>query len=213
MYNANTPLADDLPSSRQLLRSTLLAAIAAAALLITVVLPAEYGIDPTGVGRTLRLTEMGEIKKQLAAEAEADAAAAPPIAQVTSSAATTAVPTAVPQAPAPLIEAPQTAPWRDEMSVTLTPGEGAEIKLRMQAGDKAEYHWVVEGGMVNFDTHGDGGGRSISYEKGRGVPQDEGELVAAFTGNHGWYWRNRGQSDVTLVLRTRGTYSDIKRAI
>ena len=65
------------------------------------------------------------------------------------------------------------------MRVKLTPGEGAEIKLRMQAGDKAEYHWVVEGGMVNFDTHGDGGGRSISYEKGRGVPQDEGELVAA----------------------------------
>lgn len=208
MYNSITPPAAELPSSRQLLRSTLLAAIAAAVLLVAVVLPAEYGIDPTGVGRVLRLTEMGEIKKQLAAEAEADAQAAP-LAQAPVSAA----PTAAPQAPAPAVEAAQAAPWRDEMRVKLTPGEGAEIKLRMQAGDKAEYHWVVEGGMVNFDTHGDGGGRSISYEKGRGVQQDEGELVAAFTGNHGWYWRNRGQADVTLVLRTRGTYSDIKRAI
>jgi len=208
MYNANTPLSADLPSSRQLLRSTLLAAIAAAVLLITVVLPAEYGIDPTGVGRTLRLTEMGEIKQQLAAEAESDAAP-PPVAQASSNAA----PTAVPQAAAPAVEAATTAPWRDEMSVTLTPGEGAEIKLRMQAGDKADFRWVVQGGAVNFDTHGDGGGRSISYEKGRGVAEDEGELVAAFTGNHGWYWRNRGQADVTLVLRTRGTYSDIKRAI
>lgn len=208
MYNANTPLSADLPSSRQLLRSTLLAAIAAAVLLITVVLPAEYGIDPTGVGRTLRLTEMGEIKQQLAAEAESDAAAAP-MAQASSNAA----PTAVPQAAAPAVEAATTAPWRDEMSVTLTPGEGAEIKLRMQAGDKADFRWVVQGGAVNFDTHGDGGGRSISYEKGRGVAEDDGELVAAFTGNHGWYWRNRGQADVTLVLRTRGTYSDIKRAI
>jgi hypothetical protein len=208
MYNANTPLSADLPSSRQLLRSTLLAAIAAAVLLITVVLPAEYGIDPTGVGRTLRLTEMGEIKQQLAAEAESDAAAAP-MAQASSNAA----PTAVPQAAAPAVEAATTAPWRDEMSVTLTPGEGAEIKLRMQAGDKADFRWVVQGGAVNFDTHGDGGGRSISYEKGRGVAEDQGELVAAFTGNHGWYWRNRGQADVTLVLRTRGTYSDIKRAI
>ena len=208
MYNANTPLSADLPSSRQLLRSTLLAAIAAAVLLITVVLPAEYGIDPTGVGRTLRLTEMGEIKQQLAAEAESDAAP-PPVAQASSNAA----PTAVPQAAAPAVEAATTAPWRDEMSVTLTPGEGAEIKLRMQAGDKADFRWVVQGGAANFDTHGDGGGRSISYEKGRGVPADEGELVAAFTGNHGWYWRNRGQANVTLVLRTRGTYSDIKRAI
>lgn len=208
MYNSITPPPAELPTSRQLLRSTLLAAIAAAVLLVAVVLPAEYGIDPTGVGRVLRLTEMGEIKKQLAAEAEADAQAAP-LAQAPASAA----PTAAPQAPAPAVEAAQATPWRDEMRVKLTPGEGAEIKLRMQAGDKAEYHWVVEGGMVNFDTHGDGGGRSISYEKGRGVPQDEGELLAAFTGNHGWYWRNRGQADVTLILRTRGTYSDIKRAI
>ncbi len=207
MYNSNIPLPEDLPSSRQLLRSTLLAAVSAAVLLITVVLPAEYGIDPTGIGRVLRLTEMGEIKQQLAAEAEADAAA--PTAATAPAPATTATP----QVPAPVVEAVQTAPWRDEMRVTLTPGEGAEIKLRMQEGDKAEYSWVVEGGAVNFDTHGDGGGRSISYEKGRGVPADEGALVAAFTGNHGWYWRNRGQADVKLVLRTRGTYSDIKRAI
>jgi hypothetical protein len=211
MYNSNTPLPADLPSSRQLLRSTLLAAIAAAVLLIAVVLPAEYGIDPTGIGRGLRLTEMGEIKQQLAAQAKADAAAPPTAVEPAPTVA--AAPAVAPVAPAPVTEAAQSAPWRDEMSVTLTPGEGAEIKLRMQAGEKAEYRWVVEGGAVNFDTHGDGGGRSISYEKGRGVPEDEGELVAAFTGNHGWYWRNRGQTNVTLELRTRGTYSDIKRAI
>jgi hypothetical protein len=151
---------------------------------------------------------MGEIKQQLAAQAKADAATPPTAVEPAPT-----VATAVPPTPAPVTAAAQSAPWRDEMSVTLTPGEGAEIKLRMQAGEKAEYRWVVEGGAVNFDTHGDGGGRSISYEKGRGVPEDEGELVAAFTGNHGWYWRNRGQTNVTLVLRTRGTYSDIKRAI
>lgn len=60
-------------------------------------------------------------------------------------------------------------------------------------------------------THGDALGKSISYEKGRGVQADEGVLEAAFTGNHGWYWRNRGQADVKVVLRTRGDYTDIKR--
>ena len=213
MYNSNTPLPADLPSSRQLLRSTLLAVVSAAILLIAVVLPAEYGLDPTGIGRVLRLTEMGEIKQQLAAQAAADATAPPVAASPASTTSTTSAVAAPPQVPAPVAEAAQPAPWRDEMSVTLTPGEGTEIKLRMQEGDKADYSWVVQGGAVNFDTHGDGGGRSISYEKGRGVPADEGELVAAFTGNHGWYWRNRGQANVTLVLRTRGTYSDIKRAI
>jgi hypothetical protein len=101
--------------------------------------------------------------------------------------------------------------WRDEISFTLTPGQGTEIKLKMKEGEKALYAWSVQGGVVNFDTHGDGSGRSISYEKGRSVASDDGELIAAFTGNHGWFWRNRGQADVTVVLKTGGDYSDIKR--
>jgi len=97
------------------------------------------------------------------------------------------------------------------MTFTLTPGQGTEIKLKMKEGDKAVFSWDVQGGVVNFDTHGDGAGRSISYEKGRGVARDEGELVAAFTGNHGWFWRNRGEANVTVVLKTGGAYSDIQR--
>ncbi len=65
--------------------------------------------------------------------------------------------------------------------------------------------------QVNFDTHGDAPGKSISYEKGRGVAADEGVLEAAFTGNHGWYWRNRGNANVKVILRTRGDYTDIKQ--
>ena len=72
MYNANKPSVDELPTSAQLLRSTVIAIAAAGAILVTTVLPSEYGIDPTGVGRILGLTDMGEIKIQLAEEAEAD---------------------------------------------------------------------------------------------------------------------------------------------
>jgi hypothetical protein len=43
------------------------------------------------------------------------------------------------------------------------------------------------------------------------VAADEGELVAAFNGNHGWFWRNRGDTAVTLVLQTGGAYSKIDR--
>ena len=62
-------------SPRRLLRSTLIALAVAGLLLVTIVLPAEYGIHPTGVGRVLGLTRMGEIKTRLAKEAAADAAA------------------------------------------------------------------------------------------------------------------------------------------
>ncbi|MDQ3687725.1 MAG: hypothetical protein M3430_19285, partial [Acidobacteriota bacterium] len=75
MYNSDLPTRAELPSSKQLLRSTAIAIIVATVLLVTIVLPSEYGIDPTRIGRVLGLTQMGEIKTSLAAEAERDRAA------------------------------------------------------------------------------------------------------------------------------------------
>lgn len=205
MYNSDTPLQAELPSSKQLIKSTILAAIAAIVILFTVVLPAEYGIDPTGVGKLLRLTEMGQVKQQLADEAAADAAGL--VATETSDIDNMTEQT-INTTPTDTTVAD--GQWRDEIPFTLTPGEGIEIKMKMSEGDKANYSWAVTGGEVNFDTHGDALGKAISYEKGRGVASDEGVLEAAFTGNHGWFWRNRGDSDVQVVLRTRGDYSTIK---
>ncbi|MFG1306986.1 transmembrane anchor protein [Xanthobacter autotrophicus] len=218
MYNTDLPARADLPTSRQLLRSTLIAIVAAAAILVTIVLPAEYAIDPTGIGRMLGLAEMGEIKAQLAEEAEKDRTAGQQ----------GAVPVAVPTPDrrsglldrlfAELLISPaaaQTTPARrnDEMSITLKPGEGAEVKMVMVQGAKVNFSWAVTGGVVNFDLHGDGGGQETSYQKGRGVPGADGVLEAAFDGNHGWFWRNRGTSDVTVTLRTSGSYAEIKRAL
>lgn len=95
--------------------------------------------------------------------------------------------------------------------MTLDPGAGIEIKLSMNEGDKALYAWTVQGGVVNFDTHGESFPRSISYEKGRGVASKQGELVAAFKGKHGWFFRNRGDAPVTVLLKTGGQYSKIDR--
>lgn len=214
MYNSK-PLNTDLPSSRQLLRSTIIAFIVAVVLLVTVVLPSEYAIDPTGIGRVLGLTEMGEIKGQLAEEAATDAArdaAAAAAGAPISSAASSASPAAAASPAAPAVNTTQ---WRDQMQVVLAPGEGAEVKLAMTAGQKANFTWTAQGGVVNFDTHGDGGtgGESTSYEKGRGVAADEGVLEAAFNGSHGWFWRNRSEATVTITLRTAGDYAQIKRVM
>ncbi|MCL5043159.1 MAG: hypothetical protein M1440_12060 [Gammaproteobacteria bacterium] len=223
MYNTDMPLRSELPSTAKLIRSTIISAVVALVLLVTVVMPAEYAMDPTGVGRLLGLTEMGEIKQQLAEEAAADETAQ--LAAVRDATEELLTEPAAPMrqaadTPEPHIESAMVVPaateepeWKDEVQFVLTPGEGAEFKLTMQEGGVASFHWVSEGGPVNFDTHGDGGGRSISYEKGRGVAEDEGELTAAFTGNHGWFFRNRNNENVTLVLRTRGNYGELKRAM
>ena len=214
MHNAQKPNLDDLPTARRLWRSTAIAAGAAALILVTVVWPSEYGLDPTGIGGALGLAEMGEIKTQLAEEAEADRLMMEGTVEPQSSLQPglldaifgAIVGTAHAQ------EAPAAAAaWTDEITFSLDPGQGIEIKLVMEEGAIAPFEWVVAGGAVNFDLHGDGSGNEISYEKGRGAPEDAGELTAAFTGNHGWFWRNRGDAPVSVTLRVAGAYSEIKR--
>ncbi|HQV25925.1 MAG TPA: transmembrane anchor protein, partial [Acinetobacter sp.] len=70
MYNAEIPKDIELPSSRKLIKSTAIAAVSAVVVLVTCVMPAEYAIDPTGIGKVLGLTKMGEIKQSLAEESE-----------------------------------------------------------------------------------------------------------------------------------------------
>ena len=216
MYNAQKPNLDDLPTAGRLWRSTAIAAGAAALILVTVVWPSEYGIDPTGVGGLLGLTEMGEIKSQLSEEAEADRlmmeSQVEPQSSLHPGLLDVIFGAIVGTAHAQEATAPTEAPvWKDEITFALEPGQGIEIKLVMEEGAVAPFEWKVEGGEVNFDLHGDGSGNEISYEKGRAVPEAAGELTAAFTGNHGWFWRNRGDAPVSVTLRVAGAYSEIKR--
>lgn len=209
MQNANKPDPADLPSTGKLLKSTAVAVVVAAGLLVTIVLPAEYGTDPTRVGSLLGLTEMGRIKVQLAAEARAEEGVAQP-GPVASSPAVTAPPVA----PA----APQTMPTAaaartDETVLTLAPDQGAEIKLVMEEGARVRYVWSSSGGRINFDVHADRPGTSYhGYSKGSSR-REEGDLTAAFTGSHGWFWRNRTGETVTITLQTTGAYSEVKRVV
>lgn len=214
MFNSQMPDLADLPTSRQLVRSTLLAAAAAGAILIAVVWPAEFGVDPTGIGRTLGLTQMGEIKALLAREADADAAAPAPAAGTASASRSappsTAEPTTVAAAEAP----PAVAARQDRMSVTLAPGQGAEIKVKAAKGIPINYDWSVSVGRVNYDTHADAPGISYhGYGKGQQSAGERGILIAAFDGSHGWFWRNRSAVPVTVTLHTNGGYSAIRRVV
>jgi len=222
MYNEDIPTRAELPTTRQLIRSSIIAFLSAIAILATVILPAEYAIDPTGIGGALGLGEMGEIKKQLELEAEADRlrdlqnqAPSQPSTKSNPDQQSSLFDAAIAFLFISPAAAQSTVPeWKDEISISLTPGQGAEVKLVMKKGATAQFMWKVEGdGRANFDLHGDGGGKSISYKKGRGVPGDEGDLKASFDGNHGWFWRNRGKQDITLILKVKGDYIEMKRVI
>ncbi|CAN5390348.1 hypothetical protein BH09PSE1_BH09PSE1_02080 [soil metagenome] len=233
MSNINTPEPAELPSTAKLLKSTGIAVAIASVVLVTVILPAEYGVDPTRIGSVFGLTEMGRIKRQLAAEAAADAASTAAIAPTASPNAATipatgaVAPAAVvtPETPAPAETAPMpataaaTTPTAapapapagrsDRTSLTLEPDEGAEIKLAMRNGARANFTWSTDGAEVNYDTHGDGEGVTYhGYGKGTAARQS-GVMTAAFAGHHGWFWRNRSGEPVTITLQTSGDYESV----
>ena len=197
MYTGPDSDPADLPSSARLIKSTVVALVMAGVILVTVVLPAEHAIDPTGIGGWLGLTEMGEIKADLEVAAAVDHEGGP-----------------VPDVPEPVAAGRPTADgWTDELTLTLAPDEAIEMKLMMKKGAEASFEWATESGSLNYDLHGDGGGEFTSYEQGTFSTGKSGTVRAAFDGQHGWYWRNRTTAPVTLTLRTRGAYSELKRTM
>lgn len=204
MHNSNIPTNRELPSTAKLIKSTILATIAAIVLLVTVVMPAEYALDPTGLGKITGLQRMGEIKVSLAKEAEADALVQSeevPTMEVVKE----TIPEPTPQS--------TTATQNHEMTFTLAPDEGTEVKVTMIKGAKVDYVWETKGGKANFDVHGDSKELKISYHNySKGSEQkSDGTLEAVFDGNHGWFWRNRTKEPLTITIKTNGEYTAIKR--
>ena len=190
-----TPPSVDLPSAAQLVRATALAAVVAAALLLVAVLPAEYGIDPTGIGAALGLYRAPAAEAEPLPESSVGGETAP---------ATGA---------GSLFTSP--APYRtDEMSITLAPGEGAEIKAQMTAGERLVYSWTATGNGVDVDMHGEAAdkiGGDRSYQTGEFQTAGHGAFEAPMAGNHGWFWQNLNDDPVTVTVKTAGFYTRLFR--
>lgn len=187
---------EGLPSSKSLFKATGVAAVIGGVVLVTTILPVEYGIDPTGLGQVMGLTVLSQAH---AAES------APPEAESALSGNLLALPAG------PVWKTPEGLS-SDSTTVTLEPNQGLEVKATMAEGDRMVFNWTTEGGPVNFDMHGErfnDGNNFTSYWQGRDQSSASGAFEAPFDGTHGWYWENRGEGAVTVVLETSGFYNGI----
>jgi hypothetical protein len=189
------------PSPATLARATSGAALAAVAIVTLFVLPAEYGIDPTGVGTALGLTGMvaGE---ETPTASNTEPGAPSPVA----AAAATAIPTKDSIAKA--------TAWRqDEMTIELAPHSGREVKAHMAKGDSFIFTWQSTGGPVKAEMHGEkvdaAEGAFTDYWKELEMTGAQGDFTAPFAGTHGWYFRNKGDTPVTVTVKTVGFYKDL----
>ncbi len=172
------------PSARKLLIGSAAVLAVAAVALVVFIMPAEYGIDPTGAGKALgvtKLSEPGMNEEQIRGAKR------------------TGVLT--------LSEQPlQRESWDDEWQVVLAPYESIELKYTLDEGAAIDFEWQATD-TVEYDLHShpfDGGTElteSYAVDEGNRM---QGRYVAAFTGLHGWYWQNRNLADVTVTVRAAG---------
>jgi hypothetical protein len=207
MAHITPPPDSALPSPARLRRFVVFAAVTILVLIVVVVLPAEKAIDITGIGRLIGLTEMGQVKRELAEELATDSAFRA-IGQRADSV------TAAEEAAALKAFALDPKVARvDTTDVIVPPGEERAIRLRMNAKAWVIYSWSTDRGVVEDDTRGDSAGVSswwyYRYHSGKPRSANNGALVAKFNGLHGWYWKNATDSAVTVRLVTRGVYSGI----
>jgi hypothetical protein len=186
-------------SSRKLWLATLTALAVAALLVVVVVLPAEYGIDPTSIGRAVGLTALrpnapaagtGEPANELQAIISGGVAQAPPGAQK------------------PYIETFKT----EQVTIDLASLEEVEFKARMNEGDTLLYSWTVDLPLY-VDFHGEPNNypqaEAVRYEEADGVASGHGRITAPFSGLHGWYWLNTNDAAVTVTLKVSGFYDSL----
>ena len=165
------------------------ALLGAGLILVMVVLPAEYGVDPLGTGARLGLVELGVTGRQV--RALTAAASGGPVGQ-------------------PII-VPQERAFKEEtVTFTVAAHEGMEYKYRLDKGEALLYSWKATA-PVSYELHAepDGAPRGYaqSYEKRPSTSQASGTLNAPFSGIHGWFWENSGDREVVVTLRTAGFYN------
>ena len=157
------------------------ALVVAAIILVTIVLPAEYGVDPLGTGAMTGLNGLSQAQP-------------PPI---------------VASASGPV--RPQQSDYKvDTRQFVLEPFGGyVEYKYDLAAGASMLYTWTATG-EVNFDFHTEPAGKppeaSDSFERGT-AREGRGSYTAPYAGIHGWFWENAGDTPVMVTVTTTGFYS------
>lgn len=199
-----SPYESNPPSGKGILVSVAVALAGAAAVLVTIILPAEYNIDPTRIGGALGLTALNapartvQVANVVGGNEKYREVAIPDFGQ----------PVPLPN---PDVFQKRTAAANSEtLTITLQPGQQTELKTLLKTSQMLLFSWQAEGGQVYTDFHGHEPGAGddfwVRYEEQQAGTEGRGSLVAPFEGEHGWFWLNISETPVTIKLSVNGYY-------
>jgi hypothetical protein len=191
-------------STKSLINASLVAVLLALAILFAAVLPAEYGIDPTGLGKKMGLTVL------MVGQSAQVAKNCPETAQARVQVGDKATEINVNQPLATATQRTDAATERnDTVSIVIPPKKGLEYKFYMERDYALDYSWKTDGKPIYFDFHGEPKGAKNGYFKSYATAtdsKDSGSLITPFEGIHGWFWENVSDQPITIRLNTKGVY-------
>lgn len=207
MTNHNIKNEIQAPSKRKLVVSSMITIVSALIILVVVVLPAEYGIDLTGLGNAAGLTSLNEptrtivINDVIGGNTKLRELEIPDFGE-----------------PVPL---PNPAVFQDEpnppvsriLEITIPAESSTEIKVYLNEGKAIVYSWEVDQGDIYVDYHGHdpalGDDFWVRYKEQQEGSGNNGSLTAPFSGEHGWYWLNYNEFPVVVTLTVTGFFDDL----
>jgi len=173
-------------TNKTLIIATLTAVIISVLIYFSLILPAEYNIDPTGIGKKLGLTVLSE-----------------PAAPVVNN-----------QKVIEKNTSENAFDYReDNVVVTVPAKKGIEYKFNIKEYGNLTYEWkTIDTSNIYFDFHGEPAGDTTGYFESFTIAttnQVNGSATVPFEGLHGWYWKNTSNQDVIIELKTSGNYQVI----
>jgi hypothetical protein len=197
------------PSGKRIALGVAAALVVAVIVLVVAVLPAEYGIDPTGLGRALGFAELNAPATRTLVVRDV-IGGNERVREVEVPAFNEPVPL-----PNPAVHQAEDRPIQTRtLTLTLEPNQQTEVKTVLREGKVILYTWRTDGGLVYCDLHGHDPAAGQEFfvryrEDQEGATEATGSLVAPFDGEHGWYWLNIHDGPVTITLTVTGFYDDI----
>jgi hypothetical protein len=208
MSKINQPILE----TKKIVLATITAIILGSIIVVGAVLPAEYGIDPTGIGK---ITGFGKLyqpaeKNTLTILPGTGAQSAIKVLKLEGGGSEPEV--VRPEeanSPAPAIQYEERS---DSVQVSLKAGKGLEYKVRILKYGRLKYEWKTSDGIVYADFHGDvkqaNPPKDIYYESYAIAYSNNmiGNLLTPYEGRHGWYFKNMTGNDMTISIRLKGQY-------
>ncbi len=206
MTEFNQPIVDKRKVGKAFLAALLLGTI----VLVTAVLPAEYGIDPIGTGTLFGFGSLHQSDSIIRVMVQTQPEANREILKLENAGSDPKIKKPKETDNPPPVN--QIVEREDTIRITIPAGKGLEYKVYLLKYGTMKYEWITDEGVLFFDFHGEvneaNPPKDLFYQSHTVAYSNNmiGTFLSPFEGRHGWYFKNSATQDMYVTIRLKGEY-------